>query len=131
MGMLWIGYDGAAAMMATTPSEVAAADATKYQLSMGAAPTYIMVLFKHMADHYLIELDLIGAFHDWELSQFLAVDRATQHEWLEPIWESFQGIMMEFEDGEKSEKKMEKEMKDEGEDEGEEGAEEGDDAEGN
>lgn len=43
--MMWIGYDGAAAMMATTPSEVAAADATKYQLSMGAAPTYIMLLY--------------------------------------------------------------------------------------
>jgi hypothetical protein len=136
--MLWIGYDGAAAMAATKPTEVASGDAAKYALSLGAAPAYIFVIFKHMADHYLIELDLIGAWHDWELSQFLAVDRATQDEWLESMWESFQGIMMEFEDGEKSEKKMEKEMKgedaegeDEGEDEGEEGAEEGEDAEAN
>ena len=52
------------------------------------------IIFKHMADHYLLELDIIGAYHDWELAQFLAMDRAGQDSKLEEMWESFQHIMM-------------------------------------
>jgi len=135
--MTWIGYDGAAAMAAKKASDVAAADTTKYTKSFAAAGVYINLLMKHMADHYLLDLDIMGAYDDWELSQFLAMDRAGQDSKLEEMWESLQYIMMEFEDGEKAEKKMEKEgegeeKEGEGEDaegeKGEEGAEEGEDA---
>lgn len=139
--MTWIGYDGAAAMAAKKATDVASADTAKYTKALSAAPVYMGILFKHMADHALLELDIMGAYHDWELSQFLAMDRAAQDTKLEEMWESFQHIMAEFEGGEKGEEKMEKEGEgeekegegEEGEgaegEEGEEGAEEGEDAE--